>query len=157
MVGHGGSSAGSYLADPTSPIPSHCASIVVPSTVRVNVSARARSELTTSIRPRRLLQEYLSPLYELSHILLNFSSHCSPLPACDVILDDSQCCCRAMSEGLNHQQWGEEVLAIDLIEYFEDLLFRAFLLLGKVRQSLDPQVRIMGPETKVSELEFCIV
>ena len=32
MVGHGGSSAGSYLADPTSPIPSHCASI---STLRV--------------------------------------------------------------------------------------------------------------------------
>ena len=36
MVGHGGSSAGSYLADPTSPIPSHCASIVATSTVRVN-------------------------------------------------------------------------------------------------------------------------
>ena len=36
MVGHGGSSAGSYLADPTSPIPSHCASVVVTSTVRVN-------------------------------------------------------------------------------------------------------------------------
>ena len=36
MVGHGGSSAVSYLADPTSPIPSHCASIVVTSTVRVN-------------------------------------------------------------------------------------------------------------------------
>ena len=36
MVGHGGSSAGSYLDDPTSPIPSHCASIVVTSTVRVN-------------------------------------------------------------------------------------------------------------------------
>ena len=35
MVGHGGSSAGSYLADPTSPIPSHCVSIVVTSTVRV--------------------------------------------------------------------------------------------------------------------------
>ena len=35
MVGHGGSSAGSYLADPTSPIPSHCASIVVTSTIRV--------------------------------------------------------------------------------------------------------------------------
>ena len=35
MVGHGGSSAGSYLADPTSPIPSHCASIVVTSTLRV--------------------------------------------------------------------------------------------------------------------------
>ena len=35
MVGHGGSSAGSYLADPTSPTPSHCASIVVTSTLRV--------------------------------------------------------------------------------------------------------------------------
>ena len=37
MVGHGGSSAGSYLADPTSPIPSHYASIVVISTVRVKI------------------------------------------------------------------------------------------------------------------------
>ena len=36
MFGHGGSSAGSYLADPISPIPSHCASIVVTSTLRVN-------------------------------------------------------------------------------------------------------------------------
>ena len=37
MVGHGGSSAGSYLADPTSPIPSHCASIVATSTLRVEM------------------------------------------------------------------------------------------------------------------------
>ena len=37
MVGHGGSSASSYLVDPTSPIPSHCASIVVTSTLRVNI------------------------------------------------------------------------------------------------------------------------
>ena len=36
MVGHGGSSASSYLADPTSPIPSHCASFVVTSTLRIN-------------------------------------------------------------------------------------------------------------------------
>ena len=42
MLGHGGSSAGSYLTNPTSPIPSHCAVIilfqsvsVVTSTVRV--------------------------------------------------------------------------------------------------------------------------
>ena len=35
MVGHGGSSAGSYLADPLSPIPSHCALIVMTSTLRV--------------------------------------------------------------------------------------------------------------------------
>ena len=39
MVGHGGSSAGSYFADPTSPIPSHCASIVTTSTVRVKILA----------------------------------------------------------------------------------------------------------------------
>ena len=37
MVGHGGSSAGSYLTDPTSPIPSHCASIVATSTVRIKI------------------------------------------------------------------------------------------------------------------------
>ena len=37
MVGHGGSSAGSYLANPTSPIPSHCASIVATSTLRDNI------------------------------------------------------------------------------------------------------------------------
>ena len=36
MVGHGGSSAASYLADPTSPIPSHCASIAMTSTLRVS-------------------------------------------------------------------------------------------------------------------------
>ena len=37
MVGHRGiSSASSYLTDPTSPIPSHCASIVATSTLRVN-------------------------------------------------------------------------------------------------------------------------
>ena len=39
MVGHGGSSAGSYLADPTSPIPSHCSSIVMTSTLRVKTIA----------------------------------------------------------------------------------------------------------------------
>ena len=44
MVGHGGSSAGSYLADPTSPIPSHCASIVVTSTLRVNTFASILDE-----------------------------------------------------------------------------------------------------------------
>ena len=37
MVGHGGSSADSYLADPTSPIPSHYASIVLTSTLVVNL------------------------------------------------------------------------------------------------------------------------
>ena len=54
MVGHGGSSAGSCLADPTSPILSHCAvitvfksvpsaSIVVNSTYRVNPCAACKT------------------------------------------------------------------------------------------------------------------
>ena len=38
----GGSSTGSYLADPTSPIPSHCVSIVVTSTWRVNMLSSPR-------------------------------------------------------------------------------------------------------------------
>ena len=36
MLGHGGSSAGSYLADPTSPIPSHCAVIILFQSVTVH-------------------------------------------------------------------------------------------------------------------------
>ena len=40
-----GSSAGLYLADPTSPIPSHCASIVATSTVRV----KARSWISLDV------------------------------------------------------------------------------------------------------------
>ena len=39
MVGHGRSSARSYLANPASPIPSHCASIVLTSTVRVKAES----------------------------------------------------------------------------------------------------------------------
>ena len=50
MVGHEGSSAGSYLADPTSPIPSHCASIVATSTLRVNkANLKAHYECHRSI------------------------------------------------------------------------------------------------------------
>ena len=36
MVGDGGSSADSYLADPTSPIPSHCAVIALFESVSVH-------------------------------------------------------------------------------------------------------------------------
>ena len=60
MVGHGGSSAGSYLADPTFPIPSHCAviilfekcpsaSIVATSTLRVK--SRAVMEIVIDVEP----------------------------------------------------------------------------------------------------------
>ena len=55
MVGHGGISADSYLADPTSPIPSHCAPIVATSTLRVNKdlykSDMYKSDMTNIIIP----------------------------------------------------------------------------------------------------------
>ena len=51
MVGHGGSSAGSYLTDPTSPIPYHCASIITTSTVRVSSVPRVKnSERSSMVR-----------------------------------------------------------------------------------------------------------
>ena len=54
MVGHGGSSAGSYLADPTSPIPSHCASIVVTSTLRGNIEGGRLLEVLLFVHKMQL-------------------------------------------------------------------------------------------------------
>ena len=55
----GGSSAGSYLADPTSPIPSHCASIVVTSTVRVNTENEVTlSNTKLKLNSRNSIQEF---------------------------------------------------------------------------------------------------
>ena len=52
MVGHGGSSAGSYLADPTSPIPSHCAVIILFKSVPVHqLSWLALKELKWEEQP----------------------------------------------------------------------------------------------------------
>ena len=64
MVGHGGSSAGSYLADPTSPIPSHCASIVATSTVRVK--SQARSPFIRQRQWQCLLQNQFGDLFSAS-------------------------------------------------------------------------------------------
>ena len=63
MVGHGGGSAGSYLADPTSPIPSHCASIVVTSTLRVKLSGsnsfgQTSKCLSVRVASRRLVNTH---------------------------------------------------------------------------------------------------
>ena len=49
MVGYGGSSASSYLADPTFPIPSHCALIVATSTLRVNYYRSALPDTSMDI------------------------------------------------------------------------------------------------------------
>ena len=71
MVGHGGSSAGSYLADPTSPIPSHCASIVVTSTLRVNYVAYTAISAWQFAALRQVRKNLLlSPIDIIIHWLL---------------------------------------------------------------------------------------
>ena len=62
MVGHGGSSAGSYLTDPTSPIPSHCASIVTTSTLRVN------NKNSINHRPSELHAKTALPMVEITYV-----------------------------------------------------------------------------------------
>ena len=59
MVGHGGGSASSYLADHTSPIPSHCASIVVTSTLRVNTVVHAQLVLFLLVISNYLMKQLL--------------------------------------------------------------------------------------------------
>ena len=56
MVGHGGSSEGLYLADPTSPILSHCASIVATSTVRVKLITE-NMQMSTNMYIGQLLND----------------------------------------------------------------------------------------------------
>ena len=53
MVGHGGSIAGSYLTDPTSPIPSHCASIVATSTLRVKKVLLCEMYMSSSVHENK--------------------------------------------------------------------------------------------------------
>ena len=67
MVGHGGSSAGSYLTDPTSPIPSHCTSIVATSTLRVNCfpSQGAGMPAVARLLPRGPVSSHVSDVSSL--------------------------------------------------------------------------------------------
>ena len=64
MLGHGGSSAGSYLADPTSPMPSHCAVIILFSKCR-----SASILLTSTLRVKKYLMRVPahSGTYECSY------------------------------------------------------------------------------------------
>ena len=49
MVGHGGSSAGSYLADPTSPITSHCAVILLFKSPSASIAVTSTSRISTAM------------------------------------------------------------------------------------------------------------
>ena len=78
MVGHGGSSASSYLSDPTSPIPSHCASIVVTSTLRVNLILHYRYYIMLYKAPK--CNYYFSPVHQFPFL--------SDLQRMSVIVED---------------------------------------------------------------------
>ena len=69
MVGHGGNT--SYLADPTSPIPSHSASIVVTSTLRVNLLLAKKPSLIHFEKTNMMkFQEFLTTAYDHSSICI---------------------------------------------------------------------------------------
>ena len=77
MVGHGESSAGSHLADPTSPIPSHCAVIILFKSVPVHqLSWLALQELKTAAwyQPRQIDQKYDLIISEIMLINLQVDS-----------------------------------------------------------------------------------
>ena len=94
MVGHGGSSAGSYLADPTSPIPSHCASIVSTSTLRVKIliymdiftftcrTSALYSHTLFSVHSKCMFLQTISVVYQLmclSYDYISLSTACTQL------------------------------------------------------------------------------
>ena len=68
--GMGGSSAGSYLTDPTSPIPSYCASIVTTSTVKVKWNSLCHHKVHHSEIP---------PYSDQKCICIVFSEWCDPV------------------------------------------------------------------------------
>ena len=84
MVGHWGSSAGSYLANPTSPIPSHCASIVVTSTLRVNHKWTLIMNIHFTLRDMLFQDGFLEKLsthefVQLSRAIEGFVTSCAAL------------------------------------------------------------------------------
>ena len=102
MVGHGGSSAGSYLADPASPIPSHCASIFVTSTLRVILCLKTGACICFCT------EKYVSTCHQFfrisGHLLLSsviirktdvcfqyspYVCHCRKLCFCRILYDSS--------------------------------------------------------------------
>ena len=78
MVGHGGSSTGSYLANPTSPIPFHCASIVATSTLRVNIKKavnREKERITEPVISSSNSISYQTQYHCHYHLLLLLHHH----------------------------------------------------------------------------------
>ena len=110
MVGYGGSSAGLYLADPTSSIPSHCASIVVTSTVRVKYSTciSINSLFTRQVESRQFPvsihfnkvthDDYIGEAFKkVRNFILVYSLHQSICFVCSGEVDNSDLFCTCVS------------------------------------------------------------
>ena len=84
MVGHGESSAGLYLADPTSPIPSHCASIVATSTVTVKTVYEGECSAIPHLYFLSLIYGIYHSQYIVSAVLIhaNCCSYCLHFMMC---------------------------------------------------------------------------
>ena len=67
MVGHGGSSAGSHIADPTYPIPSHCAVIVLFKCFPVNLIVVTTSTVRINTDIYDLIQDAEKRTCESQH------------------------------------------------------------------------------------------
>ena len=79
MVRNEGSSAGSYLADLTSPIPSHCASIVTTSTVRVNIFTLSPPRVLPWNRTHTSLEQSHLPCENTAHAMCKYAGQLEPL------------------------------------------------------------------------------
>ena len=104
MVGHGGSSAGSYLADPTSPIPSHCASIVATSTLRVkNHRSHKVSRLAFQYVTCSMFTWLLN--FQIRNCLLEATDHVSFLfTRQDNVKSHQECIISYFRDELDHRQ-----------------------------------------------------
>ena len=136
MVGHGGSSAGSYLANPTSPIPSHCASIVATSTLSVNYHIFYFS-----------VKHHSRSLYKLMIVLiLDHHIHQSPCTRNFSHVNKTQavflyCCqdCQSCLAHLNSTGWATWVIWAAIAKYsLNNLFFNTILSTFGVAQTKPP-------------------
>ena len=133
MVGHGGSSAGSYLAYPTSPIPSHCASIVMTSTLRVNIwNIAPKSTIRTQqiIKSAGCLRFYIS--FQAFTSLHLFFMQCCPRNCEQVwnIAPVGRYCSPVVFQRLDHKQW---IITWELLPREKRTIHNCAILHGDIR------------------------
>ena len=95
MVGHGRSCAGSYLADPTSPIPSYCAVIILFKSVPVHqlsnrvlcVANKSKSLLLMQVVHSHIKLKTVGLICRATHLLIedNTQNYCYPIQGYHIV------------------------------------------------------------------------